>query len=268
MNANLPTKSTSRLGLPTPPLATLDLAVRTMANKLTPVGLGFEIAAVNAPTPELRRDLQVRASALDHWLRPAGDSALDEITAIFMMPAKSVEAGDAKARMRLYERDLADVPLFALSKACSDFRQGRAGDGWRPTQTDIRKQAEQHSQPFRAERLKIGNVLAATIIDIRDNPERRKAIADKLREVARSVSMEGKRAEYRRLGRTFDEEQERPESPTEALERLKAENESGPMTLRPDVRRKAQQACGVDSAAWEERQRLEVEFNGQEGRAA
>lgn len=272
MNA-LPS-TTSRPGFPAPITPALARPLAIAHNRLTPVGRGYEIAAVDAPTQETRRDLEIRAATLDHSLRPAGDGLIDDIASILMMPGRNADAGDVKARMRMYETDLADLPLWAVTMACADFRQGRAGDGWRPTQAEIRKRAARHTDPLATERAQIRAVLGAVVVTIPDNPERRKAIADKFRQVARSVQAEGQLAEATRSG---DRETPIPRSPplsemtvTQAeakLADIKATYDR-PLTLSPAVRRSTLMAQGRALDAYDAAEQVAAEFEDQGRRSA
>lgn len=257
-----------------PILPALARSLSVAHDRLTPVGLGHEIAAVDAPTPETRCDLEIRAAALDHRLRPAGDTLIDDITSILMMPGRTADVGDVKARMRMYEADLADLPLAAVSKACADFRQGRVGDGWRPTQAEIRKRAGRHSEHLAIERAQIRALLCAVVVTIPGDPERDKAIADKLRQVARSVLAEGRAAEAKRRGGLNEVAAPSPPmskiSASEAEARLAALRAvpGRPVTLSAAVRRSTLAAQGRDPDAYDEVQRVEPEFEDPSRRSA
>jgi hypothetical protein len=124
-------------------------------------------------------------------LAPAGDRALDPHIASLMVSLRySSEAPeDRKALMRIWAADLADLPLFAVERACTDFRQGRAGDGkWLPTQAEVRRVAVKHAEAFRKEHTVVQSVLSARVVDKPRDEAERKRIADEARAMVRQAA--------------------------------------------------------------------------------
>lgn len=169
--------SNPRLSSPPAPLSpVMDTTIRHFTSKLTAVGLGHEIAATDAPSEQVREVLAHRVAILDRWLAPAQPADLvSEVGKIMFMPSQS-GADDTKALVKLYVMDLCDLPLFAVVKACTHFRHG---DGhWRPTQGEIRAKAIDFLADFHREKRRIESVLAAKVIEVRSDPERRRQVAE------------------------------------------------------------------------------------------
>lgn len=181
-----------------PPISQRDyLALRVAWSASIEVGMAREIPADRAPSAEIRHALQARAVVLADCLRPAGVArAQQEVAALIGLRPIRGDATDMRAVLAIYGADLADLPLFALSAACADFRQGRAGDGeWAPTQAQIRAQALKHLQPIAKERREIETVLAARIQGVAATPERRAQVNAHLAETKRQLDAFSAQAE-------------------------------------------------------------------------
>lgn len=214
---------------PEPPSAALDHAGRALFSRLTAVGLGHEIAAADAPTAPMREALERRSALLGLWLERAGDEALiDVVTSIIAMPSRAESVQDSKKQIAIYCTDLADLPPFAVVKACADFRQGRAGDGhWRPTQAEIRQRAESYAYEVAREKRRLDAVLGAKVRTVRIDPERRKAAADLARASIRDGAAHAAQAEAERTGKPLVAS--RPlETPEQALKRYEEEAKTTP----------------------------------------
>lgn len=187
MNALTKTATT----LPTPISHDLGRKVRYFSNSLDPEGLGHTIQPDRAPREGERQLLALRASAIDEWMRPSGrERALDEVTALFSNRGVRGSDTDIEALMTIYVEDLFDLPAFALTQACRDFRQGAVGDRkWVPTQAEIRQIATGHLAELARERRQIANILAAKIKEPRCSPEKRAAALRSLEEAKRALSM-------------------------------------------------------------------------------
>jgi len=120
--------------------------------------------------------LVVRDRDLRQWLAPAGEDAVRPHVASLVMSLKH-ESEDEEAReikQRIFAADLADLPLFAVERACADFRQGRAGDRkWMPTQAQVREVAERYAGKLREERADVRAVLEAKVVEPRTSEESR-----------------------------------------------------------------------------------------------
>lgn len=181
-----------------PPISQRDyLALRVALSASIEIGLVRELPADRAPSAEIRHALQARAVALADCLRPAGVArAQQEVAALIGLRPIRGDATDLRAVLAIYGADLADLPLFALSAACADFRQGRAGDGeWAPTQAQIRVQALKHLQPIAKERREIEAVLTARIQGAVASPERRAQVNAHVAETRRQLGAFSAQAE-------------------------------------------------------------------------
>ena len=114
----------------------------------------------------LRSEIEARVRQIEGWFAPAGrDLTAREVAAIFaVMAVKGMGDGEADAMMGVYVSDLADLPYFALSGACKQFRTGELGDGrWAPTPGEICKAARKLTEGPLAEK---STLLAITSAEI------------------------------------------------------------------------------------------------------
>ena len=153
------------------------------------------ISADFAPSDDERRGLARRDERLAGWLAPAGERAvLPSISSL--MQSLHHRGGDEESRevlQRIWASDLADLPLFAVERACADFRQGRAGDGkWLPTQAEVRRVALGHVEPFRKEHSAVRAVLSARMVEKpRDQAERKRVAAEARAMIRETVAKTG-----------------------------------------------------------------------------
>ncbi len=91
-----------------------------------------------------------RRGELKRWLAPAGRSVTEPVLGLLTaMPSQSAGGVDPAMRVVTFVEDLGDLPLFAVARACSDFRRGIVGSKhWAPTAAEIREQAEKIAAPF------------------------------------------------------------------------------------------------------------------------
>lgn len=179
------------------PIAQRDYhALRVALSAAIPVGLGHEIPADRALNPDIRRALEQRAAILAESLRPVGSiRAQQEIAALLGNRGVRGDADDMAAMLEIYGADLADLPLFALSKACADFRQGRVGDTkWAPNQGEIRVEALKLVHAVAKEKREIETVLRARIQAPISSPERRAQVAAHVAETQRQLGAFSARA--------------------------------------------------------------------------
>lgn len=128
---------------------------------------------------------------LARWLSPAGEKAIVPHISSLMLSLKHENEDEAarKIRQRIWAADLADLPLFAVERACADFRQGRAGDGkWLPTQAEVRRVALQYAETFRKERSDVRAVLTARVVEKPRNESERKRLAEEARAMVRRAA--------------------------------------------------------------------------------
>lgn len=195
MNAIVEAKQVS---LPSPIDQGLYGSLRYYFNSLGIEGDRRALPADRAPSERVRQALSDRRDLVNQWLRSCGEKhALAEVTAIFgTMSMRTGSASDMRAMMVIYAKDLGDLPSFALTRACADFRQGRAGDGhWVPTAAEIRAVAQRYVADLAKEGREITMVLAARIQAPPASPERKAALAASVAETLRQLSAFSAQAE-------------------------------------------------------------------------
>jgi hypothetical protein len=130
---------------------------------------------------------------------------------ILALPSRNGGVGEIKARIRIYQEDLAGLPADKVGRVLDDYRLGELGDGrWCPTSAEIRRavmariDAESEWQQANRRQAKIdAETLAAR--------ERREKSAEEIEAVARMTAAfseaadKSRRAEKRRGGPTEDE---------------------------------------------------------------
>lgn len=190
-------------------------AVNVMHNKLTPRGLGHEISAADAPSPEQRAWLANHLNGIRESLESASEIEVrSELAALALVLKSPRENGMESQQTGIMVSDLMGVPLFALQQACAAFRRGIAGDGvWMPTVGQIRQYAMAIVHPFDLETQKIRKVLNADVVALPVVENSRKAeLLAKARSMTAQMAVRDKAKP--------DASQADPETPEEALERL------------------------------------------------
>ena len=235
--------------LPAPLSHALDTAVTVATNKLDQEGLGFSIAAEDAPSPEAREALERRVHRLSGAMQPIGErgAAAQVMTLKLTLETKARSDAEAEGLLDLYVKNLADLPTFAVIAACQDYQQLRAGDGkWMPKVPELRARAMVHVGPVQAERIKIERVLNARVRPSPCGAERKARVMNTAREVASRMRFEGQKAEAERAGKIIDDPALRPSEPPEAvLERLRAAA-SAPIAPLSDGARQAFRIAQAD----------------------
>ena len=182
------------------------------------------IAPERVPTGEVRERLEGRLAKVSAWLRPGGPvSMLDDIgMVITTMGMRGGSSGDFKTIAKIYASDLGDLPTWAVSQACKEFRQGVVGDGkWAPTQAEIRRQAVAHMGRWQDERTKLTKVLDAKPAAVPSSAQRRAQVVQMAKDKLRTIREAGRRAEAERSndpGRT-EEVEVAEETPEQILAR-------------------------------------------------
>ncbi len=198
--------------------STLDSVLRFTLGRLDPpfgssplVGVGgrdpYRLKPDDALTPIQRAALEARLFSLDAALRPAGHvAATEEYRRLTGMKAPNATAEEIERETTLFVNDTAGLPAFALREACDAYRLGRIGDGeWMPKVGQVRREAERLAAADRKQRQEVLAVLSAKPSPT-ENPARKAALLAMARGLVKTMPMEGLKAEYKRTGRTFDEE--------------------------------------------------------------
>ena len=133
-----------------------------------------------ALSPDQRLALKARAARLDESFRPAAErTALIAISGVLgTLSPRNPDPGDAATQRRAYWAALADVPGFALLRACAAALTKGVGDKrFAPTPPELREAALALAHPLRVERSRIAAVLNAEVAPAPSTPERRAEIA-------------------------------------------------------------------------------------------
>ena len=239
----LPTKS-SAISLPTQLAPQLERDLRVMLAKLDPIlefgRTNYSIKSSDAPSPELRRSLEIRRQRIDHWLLPAGpERAAEEYQMMVrVMAHPERDKQGSKEHVAIFVKDLMGLPMFALVTACQAFRTGKVGDGkWMPEPGLIRIEAERHIGALAKERRELDALLNAKIVASVDSPERRQAAVAAARAKIQSMRDAGRQAELSREELRIREARQREaekhvETAAETEARLKS-----PVKLSPEILR-------------------------------
>lgn len=142
------------------------------------------------PTEGERLFLRQRGEQLDVWLQPASLRVIDaELTAMFStMAFRSGDEKDLTLVNRIYRDDLAGLPSFALSKACSRFRKAEIGDGkFVPKQGELRKEAMRIAQPYFEERTRVEAVMSAEVPPAPVSLDERRATVERYKQTLKPV---------------------------------------------------------------------------------
>ena len=107
-----------------------------------------------------------RLLELERGLAPAlGAEIGREVAVLFgTMAIPSGDVADLRATIRLYEADLAGLPIWAVREACGAFRRGDIGKPpFAPRIAELRQEVISRIQRFESERQVIKATLAARI---------------------------------------------------------------------------------------------------------
>lgn len=263
---------TSGAVLPAPLSSELETRFSLCRNRLDPEGLGFSIAAEDAPSEDLRQALQARFQRLTDYLAPIGQKgAAGEVmglSLVLKMRRRSVPETDKT--FDLYVENLADLAAFAVVTGCRDYRQGTVGDcEWMPEAPALRAHVVSKLRDALAEKQRIETLLKARIRAPRTSAERRAAVVAMARQATQEMRKTASATEAARSGGR--EAATTPPPPMSEMTVAQAEaklaelktTSDRPLTLSPVVRRSTMLAQGRDPNAYDEVQRLESEFEDQ-----
>lgn len=139
---------------------------------------GHGIPADRALSPEDRVRLSDWRDQLRGWLAPAQgrqDALRADVALMFAaMKSRAVNVEDARIIQETFVRDLADLPTWIVQAIVRDARAGKWGDGWRPTQADVRHECVRRLEPLHRDLGEITKVLKASVLPPAD-PERTRA---------------------------------------------------------------------------------------------
>lgn len=126
-----------------------------------------EVPHDRALSDDDRQMLTIRVKRIEAWLAPAEPASIaDEVQKLFLSMASRTRSDlDVEMLVRIYINDLNDLPLWAISKACEQFRRGEVGDAkWAPTQAEIRQVAVRLTANVMNERDEAQRVLSAKVL--------------------------------------------------------------------------------------------------------
>lgn len=168
-------------GLPAPLSKGLDIALSVAHNGLE----GGQLLAANAPSPETRKALYARLTDINALLNPAQpkDIQADVLKLFVALAMRNGDGLDLQTRAAVYVQALAGLPAWAVSKACADFCEGRAGDKkWVPSTAEVRLRAAHYLSDWQREQKRIQDVLTAPVVDKPDRSKRADSVAKVRRE--------------------------------------------------------------------------------------
>jgi len=235
--ANLPAATSLPTMLPLPIERGLERVVSRLDPPINPARTAYGIATSDAPSPDLRRVLEGRKTALDAWLQPAGPVVAAEQAAM-MLDVMALRDADPDASRRwaaIFVSDLMGLPGFAVVKACTDLRRGTVGDGkWVPEPGVVCTLARKATANLLRERREIDAVLTAEVKTSVPDPARKAALIETANKLAGQMSMNRAVEDARLAGRTIDPEEIpearlSPEARHERAERRLAELKGKPL---------------------------------------
>lgn len=186
---------------PVPISVELDRQVRVLRNKLVPSGVGYEIAATDAPSDVERAALEQRVVAIARWMAPPLPSwIVKQLMALALVrpPAGGTDDEREKA-LKITVNVLSDLPQFALAKAFEAAHRGEVGKpAFMPSPAELRVAACRLTDPLSREKRRIQAVLTAQIGPARLTPEERKAVAAAARAAMRQGTAEASLSENAR----------------------------------------------------------------------
>ena len=143
---------------------------------------GSQLLASHAPKPDERLDLAGHANALRAYIAPGDRREIAQaIAKIFLaLTPRGDDADGARARIATFVEVLSPLPVWAVSKAVSDFLTGRVGDGkWCPTAVELYKRGAGYVASTVEQITRIDEVLRAKVVEkitVQDRAATAKAI--------------------------------------------------------------------------------------------
>jgi len=202
-----------------PPASSPPAAPEAVARALTALTgerdrAGVPIAKRALTEPE-KALLKLRLNDLRPFVDPASiDRKAQEITAMLMgFGGQSLTAEQARLTAAQYARTCADLPLWAVSRACHRFAAGqvkpeeideeRISLTFRPTTAQLYQVAAAIAKPVLEERFRISAVLRATVLLPRREPteEEKAAVAEKIRDLTARLGAGNAERDAERTGR-------------------------------------------------------------------
>lgn len=146
----------------------------------------------NMPSMQAREILSVRCKSLlaslkQHDRKQIAYAIMDMLASYDIAQIKQPTAPERKAAAAVYVRELQGVPTWAVTEACHKIRLGTAPDishAYKPTPIQVRVLAVGIAQPWKAEALKIGEILVAPKYVEGPGEEERGRVAIKWRALA------------------------------------------------------------------------------------
>ena len=188
-----------------------------------------------------RAALEARGRELDGALTsPRPDKVRSIVAGLGTMPARS-EDDPTKARF-IVDQFIAicsDVPEWALTRAAWAFLRNEAGTGFRPAAGELRAFAMRRVDELRIERHKLDRVLRVRLAPPEKpaSPERRKALANMLRNAAQEFGLRDIEGERSRGVKVADIGPREPETRAQAAQKV-AQGFShlrGPLTVSAEL---------------------------------
>lgn len=238
---NIALRQNSKMAEPPPPDLALDELLVTAIREME-ISCTNSISERFAPTPTVRRALVMRVSALELALVPAPPEMIAATVTAMLVAFRSAREGeeDAEAIVSLYVYDLADQPLWAITRACEAFRRGTvegASLDFAPGVPRLLQEVRMQVARQRYELRRIAKVLAAKVVPDPIPIDPAKAIQmaeDCKREIAAAAAARTLDANEKREKRAANERAERAAAMAD-LESRKARNSLTPAAAEPEA---------------------------------
>jgi len=134
----------------------------------------------SAPSLDEAQSLADRAQSIAEYLSPASTEEIAQhVVRLFSGLGRRTESQDDEGeRLLIYFEVLADMPAWAVSRACQDFLYGKRGDRkWLPSAAEIRAACGDLVAPWMAEKQRIEKILAAEIVNSNEYGHRARNLA-------------------------------------------------------------------------------------------
>lgn len=212
------------ISTPQPRPAIVDGALRVLTGSRDP---DRRALLARALTDEERRALATRSKDLEPFANPGtAQQKGEEIAGMLMgLKGQALSLEEARAVAVQYVKTCAELPLWAVARACHRFatgqvraeeigQEGRLDPNWRPSTAALYRVAAKMAEPVQEERFRIGEAMRGTLMIAKraETEEERVATAErinaKLKETRAALAAEEVRQAAERSGRMLERRDE------------------------------------------------------------